>query len=488
MTVESEQEDTVDHKWNQETSGHHDGFYSSAKSYKDVFSFSYKDLLGSRADGEKDEEGEPIKRKNTTKEWLTLITLAFANFSVGACVSLQAPFFPKEAEMKGATPTQYGMIFGVYQLTMFIFSPLCGKLMGYFTPKFMLNAGMFIVGAATILFGILDLSPPGTPFIALAFAVRIAEGFGSAFVKTSIYTIIAAEFHERVATIYSGLETFLGLGLIAGPTLGGALYDLGGFELPFISIGVLILIDVVIMYIILPNPGTLKLKGGNLLKFWANPTTILFASLVFTTFNCIGYNQSTLEPHLRDFQLSGVAVGSIFVISGGIYSITAPGWGWLCDRGFNNKLLAIVGCALMGTCYVLIGPAPFIPLDTSIALVCVSLMFFGLGTGGKLVSAFLGVLHHTVINRGFPTDVTTYGLVSSMVASSQSLGAFIGPSLGGYLLQTVGYKPGTLVLVAVEILLIIILSSVLSYQKCNKHKEDGSEEEKKCIIEKNGEP
>lgn len=486
MTLEVEQSDTVDHhKWSKETSGCQD-IYNSTKSYKDVFSFSYKDLLGSRADASI-EKGEVVKeRKNTTKEWLTLITLAFANFSIGACVSLQAPFFPKEAELKGATPTQYGMIFGVYQLTMFIFSPLCGKMMGYFTPKFMLNAGMFIVGAATILFGILDLSPPGTPFIALAFTVRIAEGFGSAFVKTSIYTIIAVEFHERVATIYSGLETFLGLGLIAGPTLGGALYDLGGFELPFISIGVLIIIDVVIMYIILPNPGTLQLKGGNLLKFWANSTTILYASLVFTTFNCIGYNQSTLEPHLREFDLSGVAVGSIFVISGAIYSVTAPGWGWLCDRGFNNKFLAIIGCALMGICYLLIGPAPFLPFDTSIAIVCVALMFFGFGTGGKIVSAFLGVLHHTVIDREFPTDVTTYGLVSSMVASSQSLGAFIGPSLGGYLLQTVGYKPGTMVLFGIEILLIIILSTVISYQKCKR--EEGSEEEKKCIIQKNVEP
>ena len=47
------------------------------------------------------------------------------------CVSLQAPFYPAEAEKKGATATQYGLVFGIFELTVFVVSPVIGK----FLPK-----------------------------------------------------------------------------------------------------------------------------------------------------------------------------------------------------------------------------------------------------------------------------------------------------------------------------------------------------------------
>ncbi|XP_013773594.2 MFS-type transporter SLC18B1-like [Limulus polyphemus] len=151
---------------------------------------------------------EVSKPKRNRRQWLVLIMLAFGNFCIASCVSLQAPFFPKEAEMKGATPTQYGLVFGVFQLTVFIISPVYGKLMALITPKFMLNAGILVVGVTSILFGVLDRSPDGTPFVALAFAVRIVEGLGSAAFTTSSFTIIAAEFPRNVATTFVSIQFF----------------------------------------------------------------------------------------------------------------------------------------------------------------------------------------------------------------------------------------------------------------------------------------
>lgn len=63
-----------------------------------------------------------------SRKWLILLTLAYGNFCSSACVSLQAPFFPKEAELKHATPTQYGFVFGVYELAICLTSPLFGKM------------------------------------------------------------------------------------------------------------------------------------------------------------------------------------------------------------------------------------------------------------------------------------------------------------------------------------------------------------------------
>ena len=40
-------------------------------------------------------------RKFNRKQWLTIFVFAIADFCSAICVSLQAPFYPKEAENKG---------------------------------------------------------------------------------------------------------------------------------------------------------------------------------------------------------------------------------------------------------------------------------------------------------------------------------------------------------------------------------------------------
>ena len=57
---------------------------------------------------------------------------------------------------------------------------------------------------------------------------------GNSGFLTSAFSIIAHEFPETVATMFAVMETFFGLGLIVGPSVGGALYELNGYYLPFV--------------------------------------------------------------------------------------------------------------------------------------------------------------------------------------------------------------------------------------------------------------
>jgi uncharacterized MFS-type transporter C6orf192 len=74
------------------------------------------------------------KEKKVTKivfdrrQYMTLFALAYGNFCVAACVSLQAPFFPQECDKKGVSPKVYGLIFGIYELVIVSTSPIFGKL------------------------------------------------------------------------------------------------------------------------------------------------------------------------------------------------------------------------------------------------------------------------------------------------------------------------------------------------------------------------
>ena len=55
------------------------------------------------------------------------INFSILYISLGLLLSLQPPFYPSEAEKMGATPSEYGFVFGIANLSLFLFSPLFGK-------------------------------------------------------------------------------------------------------------------------------------------------------------------------------------------------------------------------------------------------------------------------------------------------------------------------------------------------------------------------
>jgi len=54
----------------------------------------------------------------------------------------------------------------------------------------------------------------------------------------------------------------------------------------------------------------------------------------------------------------------MFVVNGGTYALTAPVFGWLCDRYVDPKVITVIGCLLVILGFCLIGPAPFLPFGT----------------------------------------------------------------------------------------------------------------------------
>lgn len=87
------------------------------------------------------------------------------------------------------------------------------------------------------------------------------------------------------------------------------------------------------------------------------------ASIVVTSMS-IGFLQATLEPHLRQFELTPITLGVMFVVNGGTYAITAPGFGWICDKSVQPKVITIIGTVLVTIGFSLVGPVPFLPMET----------------------------------------------------------------------------------------------------------------------------
>lgn len=199
----------------------------------------------------------------TKRQWITIAVFALADFCSAICVSLQAPFYPQEAEAKGASATEYGFVFGIFELTVFIVSPLLGQNLGRFGAKRVFNIGILTTGTCSVLFGLLDRIENGKWFIALSFIIRIVEAVGNSGFLTASFSIIAKEFPEAVGTMFACLETFFGIGLIVGPTVGGALYQVGGYSLPFVALGSLLIGTAILTHFVLPQKYDEKQQEDN---------------------------------------------------------------------------------------------------------------------------------------------------------------------------------------------------------------------------------
>ncbi|KPI93562.1 MFS-type transporter C6orf192 [Papilio xuthus] len=282
------------------------------------------------------------------RQWLIIVVISIADFCNALCVALQAPFYPQEAEKKGCSATEFGLVFGVFELVVFLVSPLYGAHLNRIGPKLLFNAGIQTTGTCAILFGLLDNVEGHIPFITLSFIIRIVEAMGNAAFLTASFAIIAKEFPNNVATMFASLETFFGLGLIVGPTLGGALYGVGGYYLPFAVLGATLFCTAVMSYAVLPkcnDDEDLKPTGPTMFTLLKIPGVLLSAISIMSTSLSIGFLQATLEPHLRQFKFSPVILGLMFVINGGVYAVSAPVWGWMCDHpSIKPKYVTVIGC------------------------------------------------------------------------------------------------------------------------------------------------
>ncbi|CRK90664.1 CLUMA_CG004365, isoform A [Clunio marinus] len=378
----------------------------------------------------------------TKRQWLTLTIMALTDFCNAICVSLQAPFFPHEAEKKGANATEYGLVFGIFELVVFVISPVYGHYMNRIGPKNLFNCGILTTGISAILFGFLDRVPGHTLFITLAFVIRIIEALGNAAFLTSSFAIIAKEFPDSVGTTFAMLETFFGLGLIVGPMVGGVLYQVDGYYLPFVVLGSSLFTCAILTYLVLPShpPDPNDGNGrGSMLTVVKIPGVLVCTFGIVATSASIGFISATLEPHLRQFDLSAVKLGVMFVINGGVYALISPFVGFIVDRCSSPKYASVLGSISIIIGFSLVGPATYVPYNTSVPLVVIGLSFHGLGIGLLLVSTFSDALR-TSIRNGMEDCVKTYGLISGLWTSTFALGAFVGPTVSGVLYDAIGFR------------------------------------------------
>ncbi|XP_026466940.1 MFS-type transporter SLC18B1-like [Ctenocephalides felis] len=375
-----------------------------------------------------------------SRQRITLAVLALVDFISFCSMSVMAPFFPQEAERKGLTQTETGLVFSFYALVMFAASPLFGKLLPKIGARFLFLSGLFIAGGCSVVFGLLEYVEDRKLFMIFCFFVRGLEALGASAYSTASYVYVVACFPDNIGTVLGLLETFVGLGMSMGPAIGGFLYSLGGFGLPFYAVGILTLFVVPVTMCLLPHNNDLgkTSKPGSLLLLAYCPGVLMTGLVVIVASSAWGFLDPTLEPHLRQFSLSAKQVGLIFLLFSSLYAVSSSFWGWLADKFNNHWSMMFSGLLLCSLGLLLLGPSPLLPLESSLWLNLTSLSILGISIALALLPTFQSVLMFAM-DAGCPDSVSTYSVVAGLWSCMYSLGEVIGPTLGGTLLEKFGF-------------------------------------------------
>lgn len=409
----------------------------------------------------------------TRQQLLTVITFVVVNFCNAMCVSMQAPFYPREAIKKGLEVWHFGLVFGAFEITVFIVSPLIGANLNRIGVKRTLNLGIGLVGVILILYGCLGLLESGKLFLAFSLVLRVFEACGNSAFLTGSFSAIAREFPTNVASMFALIELFFGVGEIVGPVVGGALYEVGGFTLPFAVMGSLLVCSAILIFIILPpTPTYIPPADGaekpGMKQALSKPAILIALFKVGSAAASIGFLQTTLEPHLHDLKVNGeiltsFQIGALFMVVGGTYGLSLPVWGILCDSKLTRnspKFVELVGAVLIILGFLTLGPFKYLPFRKSLLSTIAGMTLHGFGMGASVVGGFSDA-HKSALRCGFPDTIDTYGLVSGLWTSVFAFGAFIGPTVGGILFDAVTFRWAIMFIVGLELIAFILLALFL---------------------------
>lgn len=419
---------------------------------------------------------------------LVLICINLSNMICHAVYSVLAAFFPQEAKAKGMGDDTVGLIFATFAAVIFITCPAAGRLMSRHGKVRVYVSGLVLVSVATIFFSLAGRLDAGAPFAAWCLVFRVLQGIGCAMEETAAYAIIA-DVDTDNRTFFMGIsEVSTGLGYMIGPPLGGSLFSLGGFQAPFVTLGLLLLPAALLIYRNVPLDGRSDkedAKGDIPLRALlrrpqvgaprhrpaphpspraADPRAASAAQIFVIAVASMLANSdyAFLEPTLGDHAMgsqlatSPDSIGILFSVASITYTLACPVIGLLASRDrFGPRPVIVSGLLLQLLGFLLIGPSPFLRLEgIKMGQLLVALVLFGVGESMSMTP----VMDDMMESCGEYADAAVNSL-SAVITASFSLGQMVGPIVGSGLTKRIGFPWAS---TAMALVLLVHTSAIMA--------------------------
>ncbi|KAF0290074.1 MFS-type transporter SLC18B1 [Amphibalanus amphitrite] len=375
-----------------------------------------------------------------SREQRLLLACLCAGSLLGGClVALMIPFFPVEAARRGVSETVTGAVFSCFAATQLLTYPAVGRAVPLLGVTRSYSAGLLLAALSTAAFGLLPLIADTTAFIAACFVTRAVEAVATCFINTASLTVVAHRFPGRTNTAIGTIETMTGVGVSLGPAVGGGLYRLAGYGLPFYALGGLLAAAAAVTGALMPSVAPPERRAGPLWPLVRALITTGEAWLCCLVLLAVSMNWTAIDPGIGPYVLSAVGVspselGLFFLGATGTFCVFSLAWGRLHDRVRNTYLL-VTPC-LLGAAggLLLMAPSPLLPLPPSRWLLGVGMTLKELCQGGAYIPIFSRLLM-ACTRGGLDSSVHTQAFVSSAFWTVFSVGNVVGPTVGGALID-----------------------------------------------------
>ena len=275
--------------------------------------------------------------------------------------------------------------------------------------------GVALSAAATTLFGI----APGTVLI---FVAPLLQGASAAATWTAGLSLVAQRHIERRVEAMGYVLIGSTAGTLLAAVLGGLLYQIGGYALPFLVVGLLVAIDAGLRVLVLPPDQNTRQAFPKLITLLLDGSVLISGAGVGLA--AIGW--SIVDP-LLPAQLSRTGVeppviGLIFIISTIVYGLSAPVVEWVSKR-IPIKRIVAGGTVAMGIALPLLGIVHgSIAIVLVLCIVCICYAFMLDPTSAELANAAdrQGTTCYTVVYAVYNVAYSV-GMLASNAATAAAV-------------------------------------------------------------------
>jgi MFS family permease len=175
---------------------------------------------------------------------------------------------------------------------------------------------------------------------------RLAQGAAAAASWTAGLALIAEHYPKQRVEMMGFALMGSTAGSLLGPVIGGSLYEIGGYTLPFAVTGALVAVDAGLCVTLLPRRQTQRTANPNLWPLLFDRSVVVAATAVGLAAIGWGIIEPLLPPQLVRAGVAPWAVGLIFTVGSVAYGASAPLVAWVSNR-VPIRVLIAAGTAAM---------------------------------------------------------------------------------------------------------------------------------------------
>lgn len=443
---------------------------------------------------------QPVQLAGRNWRSLAVLLLGIVEFLCGAALSILAPFYTSEAAEHGLSITASSVVFASVFILQIFLTPVFGRFITKLGSINLVLWGSACAGLANVCFGFVSEIEPGNLFFGVSLLLRGFMAVGESAINTAVYPLARRMASDEYAsTVLSIMETLYGLGTTMGPFIGGLLFKIGGFYLPFLVCGTFLVIAGVLATLLLVikikkqqdevQPEENNVKFRTVLK---SPGILVACLVVIITGMSTQWYQPTMEPYLASqFGLSAFTASMFLVIDGGVYAVITPIWGILLDHRLNAKLCMVLGTTVVALSFILLGPVVF-PIQPSPLQVGVAMAVHGVGMAANFIGSLTLLSQEVEAGRSVGgCREQAQGIATSLWITCECIGSFFGSFAGGFSYDSMGWSKSCLLVAFLQFGGLLLLAMLFFYSLFpslpGKNKGDSptpGEKEKRLLMRK----